>query len=296
MKPAVSLSYLRRVWRGSSEPPPLAVGPHWAVETWEGPIVTWAELERAPIERLQQLQRIHRSNAECGVIAVYPSVGHAWLAMKDRGAFHRLSAWTSEFAQMAIDAESPLLTVDEAFLLHGTEAEVLGGSASYLSPTASRSQHPESTYVLEGKERVLSLPSPLNWELEQPTLRGQQITQAPAGELFAHFECTWSYEDVEIAMWHHDAWRTIRISAEDGIVIRAQPSVQWILGRRIVEIGVGLNESVSLRPVSWAEKSIGAVHLGLGGRMQGDCAPPSVHFDVLMPSASLIVNGLRMGS
>lgn len=123
------------------------------------------------------------------------------------------------------------------------------------------------------------------WEMETTDLSREALTQAPGGEVFAHFDCDWTGPvDVEFAV--DNRLVECRLTINQGRILgaRGMPAgfAPRIAGMSITEIGLGINRNVRRSSASWAEKAADSVHLGVGPRVAGDAAPPQVHFDVLL--------------
>ena len=140
---------------------------------------------------------------------------------------------------------------------------------------------------------VLPLTS-LEWECEttDPTL--DRIVQLPGGEVFAHFECDWNVV-LPVRAPSEGAWQTYGVEVMAGRVgavfepngLRRRGR---LMGRPIVEVGIGTNPTLTFEPNTWAEKCHGRIHVGVGLRIEEDLGPPDVHFD-LSVDGSLICDG-----
>lgn len=211
------------------------------------------------------------ANAALGY--VYPSTSRQ---SQDPQLFHRLSTVLSQAANLAVSQGKRIVSIDETFFARGLPGELHAQGATHVVTGAVLNGHP----VL--KHYGLTLPVGADCEIECPDLTSA-ITQFPCGEAFLHFDCTWSARDVLLAFVEPWGWEFARVVLREGCVVSVCDTRHTaLIGRNIVEVGVGLNDSVPLRPVPWAEKASGVVHVGFGGRLAGDTAHSGVHFDAVL--------------
>ena len=116
------------------------------------------------------------------------------------------------------------------------------------------------------------------WETELGDLSRERMCQAPAGEVFAHFDA--SQWNGRIMLAHGGM---LELSA--GRVVRGPA---WALHKSVCEVGFGLTPAVQSDHRAWGEEALGSVPLGIGVADDVDLAPPTMHSDVLIDPAKFL--------
>ena len=112
-----------------------------------------------------------------------------------------------------------------------------------------------------------------DWEIEIGDLSIEAMSQAPCGEVFAHFDASAWSGTIPLAYTG-----TPILTVEAGTVCAAP--FPALLGRQICEIGFGLNPRITACEERWGEKALGTAHIGLGVAADNDLIPPTHHHDL----------------
>jgi hypothetical protein len=240
---------------------------------------------------------------EAAVRALFAGLDGAVAVVVFPSPVDRLHRWRLQRLEMALteglhqawEAGARIVAVSGEALDHAPAsafAPAPGRLAARARELLERIQSARTLELVQGAARF-SLPS-RGWEVETTDLSVDRLTQLPGGEAFVHFECAWDGE-LKVASPDGARWRNRTVLLQGGRIRNVRAGRRCVaeqpLGALVGEIGIGANSAVALEPAAWGEKADLVLHLGLGTRMGEDLAPPSVHSDLLLPNAHLMVDG-----